>query len=48
MVVMSLTGPRINPKAFDLDTSMFKLQPSTVVWISIILVSVMALYAKFW
>lgn len=48
MVVMSLAGPKVNPKAFELDKSMFKLQPSTIVWISVIVMSVMALYAKFW
>ncbi len=48
MVAISLGGPRINPKAFVLDKSMFKVQPSTLVLIIITLVILMALYVKFW
>ena len=48
MIVISLGGPRVNPKAFELDKSMFKLQPSTLVLIIITLVILMALYVKFW
>jgi SSS family solute:Na+ symporter len=33
MIVISLAGPKINPKAFDLDKSMFKLKPSTILLI---------------
>src|SRR5687768_16302301 len=36
MVGMSLAGPKINPKAFDLDKEMFKLKPSTIVLICVI------------
>lgn len=48
MVAISLGGPRVNPKAFVLDKSMFKVQPSTLVLIIITLVILMALYVKFW
>ncbi|MFZ1529729.1 MAG: sodium/solute symporter [Ferruginibacter sp.] len=48
MIVISLAGPKINPKAFDIDGSMFKLKPSTTALIAMILMVVIALYAKFW
>ncbi|RZK46814.1 MAG: sodium transporter, partial [Pedobacter sp.] len=37
MVGLSLLGPKINPKAFELDKSMFKVEPSTLVLIVITL-----------
>lgn len=48
MISVSLTGPKINPKAFELDKSMFKLAPSTTVLIVTILFIITALYVKFW
>ncbi|RFM32852.1 sodium:solute symporter family transporter [Chitinophaga silvisoli] len=48
MVAMSLAGPRINPKAFQLDTAMFKLAPSTIVLIVMTLLILSALYIRFW
>jgi SSS family solute:Na+ symporter len=48
MVLVSLAGPKINPKAFEIDSSMFQLKPGTVVLITIIVLMVVALYAKFW
>jgi SSS family solute:Na+ symporter len=48
MVAISLAGPKINPKAFELDRSMFKLAPSTTVLIVTILFIITALYVKFW
>jgi SSS family solute:Na+ symporter len=48
MVLISLGGPRINPKAFALDKEMFKVAPSTLVLIIVTLVILMALYVKFW
>jgi SSS family solute:Na+ symporter len=48
MVAMSLAGPKVNPKAFELDREMFKLKPSTIVLITVILLILSALYAKFW
>jgi len=37
MVGMSMAGPKINPKAFELDKSMFKLKPSTTALIIVTL-----------
>ncbi|MFI5133997.1 MAG: sodium transporter, partial [Chitinophagales bacterium] len=48
MIVISLMGPKINPKAFLLDKEMFKLKPSTIAMIVVILLVLMALYVKFW
>ncbi len=48
MVVMSLAGPKINPKAFELDKSMFRIKPSLLAMIVLILLIITALYAKFW
>jgi solute:Na+ symporter, SSS family len=48
MVIISLAGPRINPKAFDIDKAMFKVAPSTLVLIVVTLVILTALYARFW
>ena len=48
MISISLFGPKVNPKAFELDKSMFKLSPSTTVLIVIILFIITALYVKFW
>lgn len=48
MVAFSLAGPKINPKAFALDKTMFKLSPGTIFLIIIILLLLMGLYLKFW
>jgi solute:Na+ symporter, SSS family len=48
MVLISIAGPKINPKAFALDTSMFKLKPQTTAFIVMILLVLTALYVKFW
>jgi solute:Na+ symporter, SSS family len=48
MVGLSLLGPKINPKAFDIDSTMFKVSPSTIVLIVLTLLILTALYAKFW
>ncbi|HEY4287168.1 MAG TPA: sodium/solute symporter [Puia sp.] len=48
MVGLSLGGPKINPKSFELDKEMFKVKPSTLVLIIITIVILMALYVKFW
>ncbi len=48
MVLVSLAGPRVNPKAFGLDKSMFRLSKSTIVLITMIVMILIALYAKFW
>ena len=48
MVALSLAGPKINPKAFELDKEMFKLKPSVVIMIIATLFILAALYVKFW
>jgi solute:Na+ symporter, SSS family len=48
MVLLSLAGPKENPKAFELDKKMFKLEPSTVALILIILIILSLLYIRFW
>lgn len=48
MVVMSISGPRVNPKAFDIDKQMFAVRPSTLVLILATLTILAALYVKFW
>ena len=48
MIAVSFAGPKINPKAFDLDSEMFKIKPQTTVMIVITLLVIFALYAKFW
>ena len=48
MVLVSFSGPKVNPKSFDIDPSMFKLKPATIILITTIVLMVAALYAKFW
>jgi solute:Na+ symporter, SSS family len=48
MIVISLAGPKENPKAFELDKSMFKLKPSVIIMIVSTLLILSALYIKFW
>jgi len=48
MVLMSLSGPKVNPKAFAIDAEMFKVKPSTLVLIILTLMILAALYIKFW
>lgn len=48
MILISLAGPKINPKAFELDKEMFKLKPSTTALVVITLLIIFALYVKFW
>ncbi len=48
MIGISFAGPKVNPKAFELDTEMFKLKPQTTVLIVITLLIICALYVKFW
>ncbi len=48
MIAISFAGPKENPKAFELDTEMFKLKPQTTVLIVITLLIIFALYVKFW
>ena len=48
MIAISLAGPKINPKAFELDKAMFKVDPKTMTLIVITLLIITALYVKFW
>jgi SSS family solute:Na+ symporter len=48
MILISLSGPKVNPKAFELDKTMFKVAPSTLALIVVTLLLVAALYVKFW
>ena len=48
MIVMSFAGPKINPKAFDIDREMFKVSSSTLVMIVMTILILTALYVKFW
>jgi len=48
MILTSLAGPKVNPKAFELDTEMFKVKPQTTVLIIVTLLIIAALYVKFW
>lgn len=48
MVAISMSGPKINPKAFELDKEMFKLKPGIIIMIIATLFILAALYVKFW
>jgi len=48
MVLVSLAGPKNNPKAFEVDRSMYKVKPSIIALITMIVLMVIALYARFW
>ena len=48
MVFVSLAGPKINAKAFAIDKSMFKVEPTTLALIIITLLLLTTLYVKFW
>ncbi|BBO33662.1 sodium:solute symporter family transporter [Lacipirellula parvula] len=48
MVIISLFGPKDNPKAFAIDKSMFKVSPLTLTLIVTLLMTLGALYVRFW
>lgn len=48
MIAISLRGPKVSPHAFDLDSSMFKVKPSTLILIIATLLIIAAIYVKFW
>jgi len=48
MIAVSYAGPKVNPKAFELDSEMFKVKPQHTVLIVITLLIIFALYVKFW
>lgn len=48
MVGISLAGPKVNPKAFAIDASMFKVDNRTLVLIVVTLLLLTAIYVRFW
>lgn len=48
MIGVSLAGPKINEKAFELDKAMFKMKPQTTILIVLLVLTIFALYVKFW
>ncbi|KFE96869.1 sodium:solute symporter family transporter [Chryseobacterium luteum] len=48
MVMISLTGPKVNPKAFAIDATMFKVDNRTLVMIVVTVLLLTALYVRFW
>ncbi len=48
MVAISLAGPKVNPKAFEVDSSMFKLRPTTIALIVATLLILTLIYVRFW
>lgn len=48
MVGISLGGPKINQKAFELDAQMFRINNRTMVLIAVTLILLTLLYIKFW
>lgn len=48
MVLISLAGPKVNPKAFAVDSKMFKVDARTMVLIVVTLLLLTALYVRFW
>jgi SSS family solute:Na+ symporter len=48
MIAISLKGQVINAKAIVIERSMFKLKPSSVILIAVILILLSAIYVRFW
>jgi len=48
MVAISLAGPKVNPKAFDIPKAMFKVDKSTLALIVVTLLLLTILYVRFW
>lgn len=48
MIAISLSGPKVNPKAFIFDKGMFTVSKSVMVLIVITLLLLTALYVRFW
>ena len=48
MVAISLLGPRISTKAFNLNPDMFSIRPSSIAIIATIVLLLSALYIRFW
>lgn len=48
MVGISLAGPKVNPKAFAIDSTMFKLKPTHIAMIVATLLILTLIYVRFW
>ena len=48
MILISLAGPKVNPKAFAIDSAMFKVDNRTLVMIVVTVLLLTALYVRFW
>lgn len=48
MIICSLFSPKVNAKAFVIDRKMYKVEPSVLILIVVIMMLFAALYAKFW
>jgi SSS family solute:Na+ symporter len=48
MVAISMAGPKVNPKAFEVDSSMFKLKPTTIALIVATMLILTLIYVRFW
>ena len=48
MVLISIAGPKVNPKSFELDKTMFKVAPVQVALILVILIILSLIYIRFW
>jgi SSS family solute:Na+ symporter len=48
MIAVSLAGPKVNEKAFELDKVMFKMKPQTTILIVALVLTIFALYVRFW
>ncbi len=48
MVGVSLAGPKHNPKAFEIDSKMFRVAPSTLALIVLTILIFSVLYVRFW
>jgi SSS family solute:Na+ symporter len=48
MVGISLAGPKVNSKAFAIDSTMFKLKPTTIAMIVATLLILTLIYVRFW
>ncbi|MFN4254779.1 MAG: sodium:solute symporter family transporter [Saprospiraceae bacterium] len=48
MILVSLVGPKINEKAFDIDREMFRPDPRTTVLIVLTLLLLSVIYVRFW
>jgi len=48
MVCISLTGPKVNPKAFEIDSSMFKVSPKILALAVVTVLIISMIYVRFW